>query len=347
MTEPREDVYSRVTNRIIADLEKGVRTWERPWSADNTSGNIIRPLRSTGEPYKGVNILLLWGAAIENGYQTAHWFTYKQASALGAQVRKGEKGSMVVYADRFTKTEQNDKGEDVERAIPFMKAYTVFNAEQIDGLPAHFLVKPEPAKPVERLTHAEAFLDATGATVRHGGNKAFYAPSQDIIQLPPRESFVSQESYISTRAHETTHWTSHPTRLNRELGKRFGDHAYAAEELIAEMGAAFLCADLAIKPQERDDHAAYIGHWLTVLKADKRAIFTAASQAQAAADYIHSFSAPKPEPTPPTADLTGQPSAASPAAPNGEPSPTPPDPEATAQRFIQRHQATLQGLAQK
>lgn len=286
-TQPRSDVYTRVTAKIIADLEQGVRTWQRPWSAANADGNIIRPLRATGQPYRGVNVLLLWSEALDKGYTAPMWMTYKQAETLGAQVRKGEHGSLVVYADKITKTETDDQGKEAERQIPFMKGYTVFNVEQIDGLPAHYTAKAEPAQPVARIEQAEAFFTATGATIRHGGNKAFYAPALDFVQMPPRESFRDAESHAATLVHELTHWTSHPSRLARELGKRFGDQAYAAEELIAEMGAAFLCADLGITPEVRDDHAAYLAHWLQVLKADNRAIFTAASQAQRAADYLH------------------------------------------------------------
>jgi antirestriction protein ArdC len=261
-TQPRSDVYTRVTAKIIADLEQGVRTWQRPWSAANTDGNIIRPLRATGQPYRGVNVLLLWSEALDKGYTAPMWMTYKQATTLGAQVRKGEHGSLVVYADKITKTETDDQGKEAERQIAFMKGYTVFNVEQIDGLPVHYTAKAEPAQPVERIEQAEAFFTATGATIRHGGNKAFYAPALDFVQVPPRESFRDAESHAATLVHELTHWTSHPTRLARELGKRFGDHAYAAEELIAEMGAAFLCADLGITPEVRDDHAAYLAHWL-------------------------------------------------------------------------------------
>ena len=203
-------------------------------------------------------------------------------------MRKGEHGSLVVYADRFTKSETDDKGEAIEREIPFMKGYSVFNVEQIDGLPAHYTAKAqEPHEPMARIEHAEAFFAATGAAIKYVGNKAFYAPSPDFVQMPPRESFKDAESYCATLAHELTHWTGHPARLARERNKRFGSQAYAAEELIAEMGAAFLCADLGITPEVREDHAAYLATWLEVLKADSRAIFTAAAQAQRAADYLH------------------------------------------------------------
>lgn len=289
-TEPRTDVYSRVTARIISDLEQGARPWMKPWNAEHAAGRITRPLRTNGQPYRGVNVLLLWGEAEAKGYNAPIWITYKQAATLGAQVRRGEHGSLVVYADRFTKTETDAQGQESERTIRFMKGYTVFNVEQVEGLPDHFYAKAETPHQVDRIPQAEAFFAATGATIQHGGNRAFYAPSRDLVQMPPRDSFKDAESYAATLAHELTHWTAHPSRLARELSKRFGDQAYAAEELIAEMGSAFLCADLGITPEVREDHASYLAHWLQVLKEDSRAIFTAASQAQRAADYLHSFS---------------------------------------------------------
>jgi antirestriction protein ArdC len=287
-TPARVDVYTRVTQKILADLERGVRTWQRPWNAGNTEGRITLPRRHNGTPYRGVNVLLLWCEAMEKGFQSPTWMTYKQAVEIGAQVRKGEHGSLVVYADKIKRKDTDDKGAEVEREIPFMKGYTVFNVEQIDGLPTHYLAKPqETPAPMARIEHAEAFFAATGATIRHGGNRAFYAPARDFVQMPPRESFKDAEAYSATLAHELTHWTSHPSRLARELGKRFGSEAYAAEELIAEMGSAFLCADLGITPEVREDHAAYLASWLKVLKADNRAVFTAAAQAQRAVDYLY------------------------------------------------------------
>lgn len=287
-TTPRSLIYHRVTETIIADLEAGVRPWVRPWSAQHTSGRITFPLRHTGQPYQGVNVLLLWSEACAKGFTSPMWMTYRQADALHAQIRKGERGSLVVYADRITKTDTDDAGTENEREIPFMKGYSVFNVEQIDGLPAHYYAQPAPvSEPMARIEAAETFFAATHATIRHGGNKAFYSPSADVVQMPVREAFTGPEAYCSTLAHELTHWTAHPTRLARVLGKRFSDHAYAAEELIAEIGAAFLCADLGITTEVREDHAAYLAHWLTVLKADHRAIFTAAAQAQQATNYLH------------------------------------------------------------
>ena len=247
-------------------------------------------------PINGINILLLWGAALENGFTAARWMTFKQAIELGGCVGKGEHGSLVVYADRITRTEQNDKGEDVEHEIPFMKGYTVFNVEQIVGLPESFYERPAaPAPAADRHAQAEAFIAATGASIAHGGNRAFYAPAADRVQLPPFEAFTNPESYYATALHELTHWTGHTSRNARTFGKRFGDEAYAFEELVAELGSAFLCSDLTITPEVREDHAAYLGHWLTILKADKRAIFTAASHASQAADFLHRQQLPQKE----------------------------------------------------
>jgi antirestriction protein ArdC len=290
-TKPQADVYARVTDKIIADLEQGVRPWVKPWKGGNAGGAFTLPVRHNGVAYQGINILLLWGAAAENGYQSNRWMTFKQALELGGNVRKGEHGSLVVYANKITKTETDDKGDEIERAIPFMKGYTVFNVEQIENLPAEYQPAPEvtEGKPMQLIEYAEAFFAKTGATIRHGGNRAYYAPALDVVQMPVPEAFDTAESYAATKAHELTHWTSHQIRLNRQLGKRFGDEAYAAEELIAEMGAAFVCAQLGITPEIREDHAAYLGHWLKVLKADKKAIFTAASQAQRACDFLFSL----------------------------------------------------------
>ena len=282
------DLYARVTNRIIDDLAKGVRPWLKPWTEGKASGQSALPRRHNGTPYKGVNILLLWGAALDSGFASTTWMTYRQAAELGSQVRKGERGSLVVYADRVIRTEQGEAGEEVERSIPFLKGYTVFNADQVDRLPASYYVASAPeGLPCGPLPTAEAFFARSGARFLHGGDRAFYSPARDCIQLPPVAAFRDAESYAATKAHELIHWTGHGERCAREFGKRFGDTAYAREELVAELGAAFLCSSLALTPEPREDHAAYLGHWLSVLKADKRAIFSAASHAQRAADYLH------------------------------------------------------------
>jgi antirestriction protein ArdC len=298
----RQDVYDKVTHRIIEQLEQGVRPWMKPWSAGHADGKIIRPLRHNGIPYNGVNVILLWMESMEKGYTAPIWMTFKQALELGGHVRKGERGSMVVYANTITRTETDDAtGEEKERDIPFMKGYTVFNVQQIEKLPQHYYSPadlPPRLDEAQRIECAEAFLNHIGASVSHGGNRAFYSALSDHIQMPPFEFFDKPESYYETRLHETVHWTKHPARLNREFGKKkWGDEGYAMEELVAEIGSAFLAADLRLTPEVREDHAAYIDSWLKVLKEDKRAIFSAASHAQKAADHLHSYQ-PDPEPEP-------------------------------------------------
>ena len=287
--DARPDLYSRVTNAIIADLEAGVRPWTKPWSPEHLAGRISRPLRSTGEPYSGINVILLWAEAVAQGYTAPIWITFRQALALGGCVRKGEHGSTVVYANRFSRTEPGDDGKDVERSIPFLKAYTVFNVEQVAGLPAHFYAVAEPKlDAAQRIDHAEAFFAGVGADIRHGGGQAYYALPSDHVQVPPFECFEDPEAYYATLAHECTHWTRHPSRLDRDFGrKRWGDDGYAREELVAELGAAFLCADLGLELTPRSDHASYIASWLQVLKDDRRFIFTAAAHAQRAIDFLH------------------------------------------------------------
>ncbi len=285
----KQDLYTRITNRIIAELEAGTRPWLKPWSADHAAGRITRPLRHNGIPYRGINVISLWLTATACGYASPFWFTYRQAQELGAQVRKGEHGELVVYASKLTRTETADNGNEIEREIPYLKGYTVFNAQQIDNLPAHFTAPAAPAPDaLARITHAEAFFAATGIDIRHGGDRAYYAEGRDYVQMPPFETFRDAESYYATLAHECIHATKHEERLAREFGrKRWGDEAYAAEELVAELGSAFLCADLALTPEPRADHASYIENWLRVLKNDKRAIFSAASYAERAAAFLH------------------------------------------------------------
>ena len=287
----KPDVYTRITGTIIADLERGTRPWLQPWQAGHQAGPVSRPLRASGTPYRGVNILVLWDAAMTHGFSCPFWLTYKQALERGGQVRQGQKGSLVVYADTFTRTETDDGGNTVDVAIPFMKGYAVFNAEQVDGLPAYFYAPVPPVREdLTRLEDVDRFFAATGARIVHGGNQACYSVTHDQVRMPALQAFRDEESYYATLAHEMTHWTRHPSRLNRDFGgKRFGDASYAMEELVAEIGAAFLCADLGITPETREDHAAYIAFWLRVLQQDKRAIFTAASHAQRAADHLHQY----------------------------------------------------------
>jgi antirestriction protein ArdC len=288
------DLYDRITASIIAALEKGSGPWHQPWTAGDRPARPaarVRPRRHNGEPYRGINVLMLWAAASAAGYASTYWMTYRQAVELDAHVRKGEKGELVVFASTFTRTGTDAAtGQDTEENIPFLKGYTVFNAEQIEGLPERFHPVPAAvaAPPIlERLPRADAFFTALGADIRHGGDKAFYSPATDHIQMPAFGAFRDADAYYGTLAHECVHWTKEPSRLNRDFGrKRWGDHGYATEELVAELGAAFVAADLGLASEPRSDHASYIASWLEVLQGDKRAIFTAASHAQRAADYL-------------------------------------------------------------
>lgn len=290
------DIYQTITDRIVSLLETGVRPWHQPWSAGNAAARVSRPLRHNGQPYSGINVLVLWMEATARGYGNPCWMTFRQAKELGGCVRKGERSATVVYANRYTKTETDGEGNEIEQTIPFLKSYAVFNVEQIDGLPASYQVVPDAPQiaPDARIDELDRFFAATGADIRHGGLRAFYAIQPDYIQMPPFEAFESAESYYCTLAHEMTHWTRHPTRLDRDFGrKKWGDEGYAREELVAEIGAAFLSVELGFAPEVREDHAAYIASWLKVLKDDKRFIFSAAAHAERACAHLHSYSNPE------------------------------------------------------
>jgi antirestriction protein ArdC len=292
----RQDVYTRITSQIVVQLEKGVRPWLKPWNTDHAAGRITRPLRHTGEPYRGINILSLWLSAELQGFAAPIWMTFRQTGEFKAHLRKGEKGSLVVFADAITRTQHDDAtGEDVEREIPYMKGYTVFNVEQIDGLPESFYTKADPpSDSLARIERAEQFFAAQNATIRHGGNRAYYAQELDYIQMPDFISFRDAESYYATLAHEMTHWTKHPSRLARDLGrKKWGDEGYAAEELVAELASSFVCADLNLYNEPREENSSYIANWLEVLKNDSRFIFSAAAHAQRAADFLNRALEPK------------------------------------------------------
>ena len=277
-TEKR-DVYETVTSQIINAIENGVGNWRMPW---HTSGrHAFSPINVTShKPYRGINTVCLWAAAGAKGYESGEWGTYKQWQDRGAQVRKGEKSTMVVFWKFANDSRESQDGDESVTAsssrLLFTRGYSVFNAAQVDG----YTPKADPeATQLERIEHAEAFFRNVGADLRHGGNQAYYRPSEDHIQMPPFQAFKENVSYYSTLAHEHTHWTAKADRCDRQLCKRFGDSAYAAEELIAELGAAFTCAHLGLSSEPREDHAQYIQSWLRVLKADKQAIFTAASKA--------------------------------------------------------------------
>ena len=290
------DPYARITGRILEQLEQGVRPWTKPWSVEHLGGRVTRPLRATGEPYQGINVLLLWMEAVAAGHPSPTWMTYRQAHAMGAQVRKGERGCPVVYFGTTTKRGADEgapepAGDDAAREVRFLKTYTVFNITQIDDLPERFAPDQvqAPSLPApERLAHADAFFDALGIEVRHGGGQAFYSAKEDRIQLPLLEAFHDAEGYYATLGHEAVHATRHPSRLDRDLGRqRFGDEGYAREELVAELGSAFLAADLGLYLEPREDHAAYLASWIKILQNDKRAIVAAAAHAERAVRFLH------------------------------------------------------------
>lgn len=284
--ESRVSLYDEVTARIVAEMERGVVPWVRPWSRSAAPLGMPRSAASR-KFYSGINILILWDAVIRRGFANQEWLTFRQALSLGGHVRKGEKGTVICYADSFVpkgeRERAKDSGDDPSR-VPFLKRFTVFNVEQCEGLPAHItpplVVYPE----TERHPEAETLIDASGATIREEGGAAFYHLGEDFIRLPPRGSFITPADFYCTALHELGHWTAHPTRLARDLTGRFGSTAYAREELIAELTSAFLCAHLGIAPKVR--HADYLANWLAVLKADSRAIFHAASQASKASDFL-------------------------------------------------------------
>jgi antirestriction protein ArdC len=286
----RSDVYEAITDRVIAAIEAGAGDWQMPWHRNGVS----RPVNAhTRKPYRGVNVVALWAAADGYHYSSGFWATYKQWRELEAQVRKGERASLIVFWKELEReVEDEETGERERRKTLFARASWVFNADQVDGW-------TPPAPPehnlVQALDQAEAFTAATGADVRHSGARAYYRRSTDHVQMPDRACFTGSatstptEGYYATLLHELTHWTGHESRLDRDLSGRFGNEAYAVEELVAELGAAFLCADLSITNTPRPDHAAYIANWLEVLKRDTRAIFTAARKAAQATEYLASF----------------------------------------------------------
>lgn len=275
------DVYQRVTSEIIAQLEAGHRPWIQPWS-----GGDLQQLRWNGKAYRGINTLLLWAASTSKGYRSRYWLTYRQAQEQGGNVRKGEKGSLVVYANHIRKPGQDDE----KNTIWFMRGYTVFNAEQCDGLPDRFTKIEDESAKLAKLDNvnerAEALIERFADKIGYGGDKAAYIPDLDRVQMPKREAFTSIEGFYNTIFHELVHFSGHESRLNRQLKNRFGSEAYAAEELIAEMGAAFLAARLGVEPMIREDHAGYLASWLCALREDKRAIFTAAAAAERASEWL-------------------------------------------------------------
>ncbi len=272
-------LYESVTQSIIDDLQNGVPAWVQPWRTKRRTALGLLPANiATGRTYSGINIPILWHAAKNAGYPDPAWMTFRQALALNANVRKGERGTHIVFTRKLTVK----KEEDEEKQISMMRNYSVFNIAQIDGLPPAILMSEDTPPPLDAA--AQRFIEATRADIRHGGSRACFVPSLDIIQLPQRSDFATIESYFSTALHELGHWSGFETRLNRDLKNRFGSKAYAAEELVAELASAFLCAHLGVNGELR--HASYIETWLALLKEDSRAIFTAASKASQAADFL-------------------------------------------------------------
>lgn len=316
----RASLYEDVTRRVIAELEAGRLPWVQPWRACGAPGGSdpgpgLPRNAISHSAYSGINVLTLWGAVIARGYRSQNWLTFRQAQQAGGCVRKGERGTTVVYANRFVPRDADtgeaqrhdqradggsppDYGAPRRRAISFLKRFTLFNVAQCDGLPDGLAADPAPLPEREIIPVAEACIAASGIDLRIGGAHAFYAPAHDYVQVPPQPAFFEQVNYYRTCLHELTHATGHPTRLDRDQSGRFGSKAYAREELVAEMGAAFLCASLGIAPTVR--HADYIGSWLEVLREDLSedaalrgtgaprgcAIFRAASAASKAADWL-------------------------------------------------------------
>ncbi|TPG21784.1 DUF1738 domain-containing protein [Sphingomonas koreensis] len=285
-------LYDSVTVRIIGELEAGRFPWVQPWGAVSGTAPGMPRNALSARTYSGINVLILWGAAIECGFTSQAWLTFKQAQGAGGAVRKGEHGTTVVYADSFTPkrgaaAQGPGSGGDPERdaqAVHFLKRFTVFNVAQIDGLPDDLAPDPLPLPPREIVPVGEQVIAASGVDLRIGGDRAFYAPGADFVQVPPQPAFFDQINYYRTALHELTHATGHVSRLDRKLFTGFGSKDYAREELVAELGAAFLCAALGIVPTVR--HADYLGSWLAVLREDNRAIFRAAGAASKAADWL-------------------------------------------------------------
>lgn len=289
----RANLYDEVTARIIVELEAGRFPWVQPWAAEGAPGHPRGPAPGmprnalTARPYSGINVLILWHEVIDAGYPSQSWLTFRQALGAGGSVRKGERGTTIFYADRFTpkgEAELAAETGDDARVVPFLKRFTVFNVAQCEGLREGLATDPAPLPEREMVPAAEALIEASGADFRIGGDRAFYVPSQDFIQVPHQTAFYEQINYYRTCLHELTHWTGHQARLARDLSGAFATERYAREELAAEMGSAFLCAALGIVPTVR--HADYLGGWLDLLRSDSRAIFRAASAAGKAADYL-------------------------------------------------------------
>jgi antirestriction protein ArdC len=275
------NLHQEITDRIVARLRDGVCPWRQPWSG---KGYGVMPRNAaTDRAYSGVNVLLLWSRAQESGYVDPRWLTFNQARDVGGNVRKGENGETVIFVSKVIKEDK----DGARRAIPFLKAYTVFNVSQCDNLPAK-IVAPHAAAHVVNLNTrdeiADAFIASTGAAIRHGEARAYYRPIGDYINLPPFETFEGTHRYYGVTFHELGHWTGAEKRLDRTFGKKFGDQSYSAEELVAELTSAFLCGEFGFDNDGAD--AAYIAHWVSFLNDHSGAIITAAAAASRAVEFM-------------------------------------------------------------
>ncbi|WP_313539431.1 zincin-like metallopeptidase domain-containing protein [Sphingomonas sp.] len=289
--ENRASLYAEVTGRVIAELEQGRLPWVQPWDAA-ACGCAMPANAVTGRRYSGINVLILWAAVIEGRYASQRWLTFRQARAAGGSVRRGERGTTICYADRFTPKDEVERARDEDREarqLAFLKRFTVFNVDQCEGLPERLTVvaQGEPMAEADRIPAAHVLMEACGADIRIGGGEAYYSPKGDYVAVPPQLAFYDRINWYRTVLHELGHWTGHGSRLHREQSGAFGSAAYAREELVAEMASAFTCASLTIRPTVR--HADYVSSWLAVLREDEKAIFRAASAASKAADYLLGF----------------------------------------------------------
>jgi antirestriction protein ArdC len=283
----KRDLYSDVTARILQSMEAGVMPWDRQWQS---AGSSIPMNAVTERPYSGVNVLLFWMSA-DQGYARPRYLTFNQAKEAGGNVRKGEHGTKVYFFKQLT---VQDKASGEDKQIPMLREYTVFNAAQCENLPDR-IANGEYVAPLnqdQREALADRFIQSTGADFREGVGKPCYVPSKDFISMPPFSAFKSQTSFYSIAFHELTHWTGAKHRLDRDFSGRFGTNAYAAEELVAELGAAFLNAEFGFDNEAQN--AAYIDSWIALLKSDSRAIFTAASKASKAAEYLRGLALAEP-----------------------------------------------------
>jgi antirestriction protein ArdC len=287
----RRDLYAEVSARIIAELEAGAAPWVKPWSA--TAGANPPCNAVTNRPYSGCNVILLW-LARGRGWPTPRFLTFKGAIDAGGNVRKGEHGTKVIFVKQL-RIKEGDSDEADTRLIPMLREHTVFNVAQCENLPDNIKAgKPMRIRnPDTRDALADEFLRSTGADIREGSGEAYYVPSCDFISMPAFGAFKSADHFYNVAFHELTHWTGHKSRLDRDLRHRFGERAYAAEELVAELGAAFLCAEVGFDGDVRN--AGYIATWIDLLKSDKRAFFTACSKASQAADYLRGLALASPD----------------------------------------------------